>query len=96
MRARDVRVASWEEVLRRARARDAEAMGGAEVTELRYRRRYLPGQAIYFSEMEPQRRARFTIENSDVAAPRLDRTAVSEGVDEWVRRWLPGRAAVAS
>jgi len=30
------------------------------------------------------------------ATPRIGRMSVSDGVDEWVRRWLPARTAVAS
>lgn len=62
---------SFEEMIRRARARDADALGGAEAAEVRYRARYLPGQRLYLAEAHPRDRADVVVDNDDPAHPRL-------------------------
>ena len=42
-----------EEALRRALERDAAVFGSQEEAERRYRRRYQPGQRLYFAEARP-------------------------------------------
>ena len=56
-------------VLRRAVVRDTGAMGSAADVERRYRGRYLPGQALYRAEVDPERLADVLVDNEDPAAP---------------------------
>jgi uridine kinase len=60
-----------EEVLRRAVARDARTLGSAQAVLERYRRRYLPAQALYEAEAEPHRRADWVVDNEDPSSPVL-------------------------
>jgi hypothetical protein len=50
---------------------DLERFGTPEVVERRYRRRYLPAQAIYLATEGPDERADFVVENDNPADPRL-------------------------
>jgi uridine kinase len=61
--------ADFDEIVRRASARDAESMEGAGAVLERYRRRYIPGQELYFSRCRPQEIADVVIDNTDVLAP---------------------------
>ena len=65
--------AGFNETLRRAEARDRELMGGAQAVRERYRRRYIPGQELYFSRCAPQEIADIVIDNTDVNEPKLRR-----------------------
>jgi uridine kinase len=65
--------AGFDETLRRAEERDRELMGGARAVRERYRKRYIPGQELYFSRCAPQKVADVVIENSDVSEPILVR-----------------------
>jgi uridine kinase len=58
---------SEEESLRRALERDVGLFGSAEEVERRYRARYLPGQALYRGDTDPERRADVLVDNEDVA-----------------------------
>lgn len=60
-----------EEMLRRALVRDAELLGGPDAVRERYRQRYLPGQALYRTDADPERAADVVIDNSDPAEPRV-------------------------
>ena len=60
---------SEEETLRRARVRDVELFGSVEEVERRYRARYLPGQALYRAEADPESHADVLVDNEVVAAP---------------------------
>ena len=62
---------SPEESLRRALLRDAGLLGSADEVERRYRARYLPGQALYRAEVDPERLADVLVDNEDPARPRL-------------------------
>lgn len=55
----------------RAVARDAEALGGQEAARLRYRTRYLPGQALYRSEAAPEQAADIVLDMTDPARPSI-------------------------
>lgn len=48
-------------------------MGGVEAVRERYRRRYIPGQELYFSRCAPQEIADVVIDNTDVSDPKLRR-----------------------
>ena len=65
--------ADFDEVVRRAEKRDAEAMRGAEAVRERYSSRYIPGQELYFSRCAPQEAADVVIDNTDVSDPTLVR-----------------------
>jgi uridine kinase len=60
-----------EVALERAVTRDAPSLGSADAGRDRYRRRYIPGQAIYHRETRPRQRADVVLDNSDPALPRL-------------------------
>jgi len=56
-------------ILRRAVARDSALFGSVAETERRYRERYLPGQALYRAEADPEAAAHLVVDNTDPAAP---------------------------
>ena len=60
---------SESETLRRALVRDVPLSGSAGEVERRYRVRYLPGQAVYRQDADPEARADVLVDNEDVAAP---------------------------
>ncbi len=62
---------SEEESLRRARVRDVALFGSAAEVERRYRARYLPGQALYRREADPEAAADVLVDNEDVVAPKI-------------------------
>jgi uridine kinase len=57
--------------LARAIVRDSDVYGGPEETEVKYRSRYLPGQALYRMEAHPQDAALIVIDNSDPDRPEV-------------------------
>jgi uridine kinase len=63
--------ADFDEIVRRAEARDSELMGGVEAVRERYRLRYIPGQELYFSRCAPQEIAEVVIDNTDANDPKL-------------------------
>jgi uridine kinase len=65
--------ADFDEIVRRAEARDRELMGGVEAVRERYRSRYIPGQKLYFSRCAPQEIADVVIDNTDPGKPKLSR-----------------------
>jgi uridine kinase len=65
--------ADFDEIVRRAEARDRELMGGVEAVKERYLSRYIPGQKLYFSRCAPQEIADVVIENTSVSEPRVIR-----------------------
>jgi uridine kinase len=67
--------ADFDEIVRRAEARDRELIGGAEAVRERYRKRYIPGQELYFSSCAPQKIADVVIDNTDVSNPKLVRSS---------------------
>ena len=69
---------SESETLRRALVRDVAEFGSAGEVERRYRTRYLPGQALYRRDADPEGRADVLVDNEDVAAPTLLRWGRSE------------------
>ena len=60
---------SDREALRRAVVRDTGVMGSPADVERRYTGRYLPGQALYRAEVDPERLADVLVDNEDPAAP---------------------------
>jgi uridine kinase len=65
--------ADFDEIVRRAEARDRELMGGVEAVRERYRKRYIPGQELYFSSCAPQEVAEVVLDNTNVNEPKLKR-----------------------
>lgn len=69
------------ESLRRAVIRDAEAMGGQEAVQERYKARYLPGQRLYRAAANPEAVAEVVIDNNDPTTPIIhkwpNKTAIS-------------------
>jgi len=62
-----------------AHVRDLALFGSAEEVERRYRARYLPGQALYRREVDPERVAHVLVDNDDVTAtPRILRWSLPE------------------
>lgn len=55
--------------LERALVRDVALFGSSAETERRYRRRYLPGQELYFQEVDPARLASSVIDNDEPDLP---------------------------
>ena len=58
-----------EEVIRRARIRDAEVYGSPDVAERRFRARYLPAQRHYRRTIRPGELADVVLENDDPTRP---------------------------
>ena len=58
-----------EVTLARARERDLDLFGSEAETELRYRERYIPGQALYRDEADPTSVASVVIDNTNPVAP---------------------------
>lgn len=56
-------------VLERALIRDVGVLGSPDEVRRRYEARYLPGQALYQSECEPERQADLVVDNSDFLNP---------------------------
>lgn len=57
------------EVLRRAVVRDTGVMGSPADVERRYTGRYIPGQALYRAEVDPENLADVLVDNGDATAP---------------------------
>lgn len=60
---------SAEESLRRALVRDVSSFGSTDEVERRYLARYLPGQAFYRQEADPEAVADVLVDNDDPGAP---------------------------
>ncbi len=61
--------ADFELTLARAEVRDAHLFGEASKVRARYEERYIPGQRLYLSEVEPERHASVVVDNNDVLRP---------------------------
>lgn len=55
---------AFEELIRRAMERDQSLFGSPEKVRERYVRKYIPGQQLYFSEVQPQTLADVVIDNT--------------------------------
>lgn len=65
----------FETILERVVLRDGARLGGRDAVLARYKRRYIPGQRLYFAECDPKGRAEIVIDNDDPASPRILRLA---------------------
>lgn len=63
--------AAFETTLARAEQRDRSLFGSAEAVRERYRRRYIPGQKLYFDRCRPQELAKIIIDNNDPWNPEV-------------------------
>ena len=68
--------AGFSTTVKRALTRDVELFGSAEEVERRYSTRYVPGQKIYLSLVEPARLASVVIENDDPTNPSIRERAI--------------------
>ncbi|MBI3073067.1 MAG: hypothetical protein HYY84_13215 [Deltaproteobacteria bacterium] len=59
----------FEVTIRRAVARDQKLFGSAEQVRRRYQEKYVPGQRLYFAEVQPQSLADAIVHNDDPRAP---------------------------
>jgi uridine kinase len=62
---------SEEQTMARALRRDLALFGSAATIVERYRRRYLPGQALYRQEARPHDQADIIIDNDDPGSPKI-------------------------
>jgi uridine kinase len=60
---------SFEEILARARTRDAALYGDADAVERRFRTRYRPSQEFYFDMVGPTERADILVRNDEPERP---------------------------
>lgn len=60
-----------DEIVRRARIRDAGLFGSPDGAEQRYRTRYLPAQQHYLEIVHPDHLADVVVDNDDPARPHL-------------------------
>lgn len=65
----------FEEVLRRALDRDVALFGSRDEVERRYRRKYIPGQRLYYAAARPTETADVVVYNDDPARPLLERAS---------------------
>lgn len=70
---------SPEESLRRGAARDADLFGSAADAQRRYVGRYLPAQALYRAEADPERLADVVVDNAEPANPVVLRWSAPRG-----------------
>jgi uridine kinase len=61
----------FDEIVRRARVRDAALFGSPDAAEQRYRIRYLPAQQRYLRTVRPDRLADVLVDNGCPSRPRL-------------------------
>lgn len=64
---------SPQETLRRAHQRDLDVFGSAEQISHRYLGRYLPGQALYRQQADPEAFAQVLVDNEHPEAPVIER-----------------------
>jgi len=65
----------FEVTVRRAEERDLDLFGTRADVRLRYKRRHVPGQQLYLSEVHPERWASVVIDNNDPGHPRITHAA---------------------
>ncbi len=73
--------ASFDVTVRRAEGRDLELFGKASDVRRRYEQRYVPGQQMYLSEVQPADLASVVIDNNDPTRPVLAREAQQGDAD---------------
>jgi len=61
--------ADFEVTSKRAEKRDLEMLGSVANVRRRYEQRYIPGQKLYLSEVQPERLASLVVDNNDISNP---------------------------
>jgi uridine kinase len=61
--------ADFETTIRRAEHRDVALFGSVDEVRRRYRERYIPGQQLYLSAVQPERWASIVIDNNNPSTP---------------------------
>ncbi|MGC5019318.1 uridylate kinase [Micromonospora sp. DT47] len=84
---------SPRETLRRAKVRDMNLFGSHEEIERRYLGRYLPGQALYRSEVDPEAIAQVVVDNDRADAPTVKRWMVPVVENSSDKRRFPSLSA---
>jgi uridine kinase len=64
--------ADFEVTVKRAEERDLELFGSISDVRSRYEDRYVPGQRLYLSEVQPEGWASIVINNNDPAEPHIE------------------------
>lgn len=65
----------FEVAVERAEKRDLELFGSLSNLRFRYEQRYVPGQRLYLSEVQPERWASVVVDNNDPVHPRIAHAA---------------------
>lgn len=65
--------ADFRVTVARAERRDLELFGSVEEIRRRYRERYVPGQRLYLTEVQPERWASVVVDNDDPLHPVVER-----------------------
>ena len=63
--------ADFETILERVKVRDAHLMGSPERVRARYERKYIPGQELYFKDVNPASVADIIVDNNDFENPEI-------------------------
>ncbi len=63
--------AGFDVTVARAERRDLELFGSVEGVRSRYEQRYVPGQRLYLTEVQPDRYASIVVDNDDPLSPRI-------------------------
>ncbi|MEN8173886.1 MAG: uridine kinase [Chloroflexota bacterium] len=61
----------FDESTARAIKRDVPLLGNEELVRERYKKRYIPGQMLYFVESSPKEKADFIVKNDKVSNPEI-------------------------
>ena len=74
---------TWEyaNTIKRASERDQYYLGKKEEVIEMYKKKYIPGQELYFKEANPKEKADIIIDNNDFNNPNLD---------NWINRQIGG------
>jgi uridine kinase len=78
--------AAFEEIVARARSRDAARYGSPDDVERRFRRRYLPSQQFYFDTVRPTDHADIVIRNDDPQRPAWTIRRPAPDLSLWANR----------
>lgn len=63
--------ADFKAILERVKIRDIKTLGSAEKIQERYERKYIPGQKLYFEDVNPKNLADIIIDNNDFENPQI-------------------------
>ncbi len=63
--------ADFKVILERVKIRDIKTLGSTEKIQERYERKYIPGQKLYFEDVNPKNLADLIIDNNDFENPRI-------------------------